>query len=726
MGFRRQAKWMSVIKNFSKTDKTILSGALLLLLALSYLLYDDSLILPHNAASSSSQAIGTIFTSDNDVRRKNVDNFVWYPGAKKDMVYNKDSIFTGDRSNADIQLNDGSVIHIQENSLVNLNLKDGQMQLDLRYGQFVGNSKNGALKVKSGDEEYTVKGTDAQFEINRSQTGALDVRVLSGNAEIDSKKGKEVLKPHESLQISKNGINKGMTEVEIRLITKDSLVLYRSTDKDPLNFQWDPRGNLDQFQIEFSKTPDFKTIAASEITDANQVNFKSALREGTYYWRVQGLDDRRKPLATSKVEKFFLSYLQAPQVLFPEKNANLKTTSLPTKDGSITGSTKIMWNADPRLAEFEWQVSKDMDFKSVTAQKNVKEKESVASNLSQNTYYLRVRGFDKDHRSSPWSEPQTFKMDIVAEAKPPPPHLLQAKVHFQIPKPEDRTPSSEAAPKLAWSDVDEASNYHWEVSRTPQFTGSTTGDTEDTRLTWPNPKPGLYYYRVYSRSDLGQLSDPSETGELEVFGGTPMMNPVTSTLVKNSDVNAVPPAKEVPVSWSSIPDAKSYVVQYDQNPDFSNPKQVESTGTQSKVTLPEPGKYFARVKAVGENGRDLTEFSSIQPMIYTFHHLLKGPDLAEPMDQTTIFMQKDTAPYTWLVWHPVNTAHEYELQVSMTPDFARPIIKKTTKDTRFLIRDRIPYGNVYWRVRAIAEDAELSSDWSGWTFTIYHQKNQGM
>src|ERR1700692_3307682 len=140
---------MSIFKKFSKTEKSILAGALLLLLVLSFLLYNDSFILPQNTTPNL-EAIGNISTSDNDVRRKNADNFIWYPGNKKDQIYNRDTIFTGDGSSADISLQDGSQIHIQENSLVNLNLKNGQMQLDLRYGQFVGDSKNGALRFRSG------------------------------------------------------------------------------------------------------------------------------------------------------------------------------------------------------------------------------------------------------------------------------------------------------------------------------------------------------------------------------------------------------------------------------------------------------------------------------------------------------------------------------------------------------------------------------------------------
>src|SRR5690606_37654201 len=126
--------WMSVLSRFSTTDRVILSGSTVVLLLLSYLLYDDSLLFPKD--TNSEPPIGVISSSANDVRRKNTGNFVWLPGNKKDQIYNRDSIFTGDGSQASIQLNDGSTIQIKENSLVNLNLKNGQMQLDLRFGQF--------------------------------------------------------------------------------------------------------------------------------------------------------------------------------------------------------------------------------------------------------------------------------------------------------------------------------------------------------------------------------------------------------------------------------------------------------------------------------------------------------------------------------------------------------------------------------------------------------------
>src|SRR5690606_8140669 len=112
------------MSNFAKTEKIIFGIALGLLVAFSYFLYDDSLLFP-KSNTQSLELIGNVSFSQNDVRRKNLDSFSWLPASRKDGVFQNDSIYTGERSEAIISLQDGSQIRIQPNSLINLNFKNG-------------------------------------------------------------------------------------------------------------------------------------------------------------------------------------------------------------------------------------------------------------------------------------------------------------------------------------------------------------------------------------------------------------------------------------------------------------------------------------------------------------------------------------------------------------------------------------------------------------------------
>ncbi|WP_413291015.1 FecR domain-containing protein [Bdellovibrio sp. HCB337] len=713
---------MSVFNRFSTTDRIILSGSVVILLALSYLLYDDSLIFPKN--TSNEPLIGTISSSNNDVRRKNSGNFIWLPGNKKDQVFNKDSIFTGDGSEAQIQLSDGSVIQIQENSLVNLNLKNGQMELDLRFGQFTGNG-NSPIRIKTGSEEYTIQGKDAKFEINRSQTGDLDVKVLSGDAEITGKNGKQKLQSNEALQITKKGIEKGQVEAKVRLITKNDIYMYRAADKLPLAFEWEGRGPIGQYEIEIAKTEDFKKVLALRTTAEQKISVKDSLKEGPYFWRVKGLDSRRKHLATSTSQKFYLSYMMPPQVVTPTDKATVKVEALSGPTG-LQANTKITWQADERHKNYQWQLSRSADFSDILVEKDAwTPKEVITPNLRSGPYFTRVRGYDKDKHPSPWSKPHAFTFEVNAEVKPPAPRLVEKRIRFQMPKTEDRAPSAANSPQMAWTDVDVAKDYRFEISKSPRFTGAQVVETENTRTTWTQYKPGKHYFRVYTRTALGQSSDPSETGVIEVYGDAPVLGGIPSTLIKETNINAVPPEKEVRVTWSSIPDAQSYLVQMDKSPTFENPVQQEVNTTDGTVRLPEPGKYFVRVKALGEGSQDMSEFSNVQDTTYVFKKTLKAPELIEPYDKTTVFLQKDMEPLIWLEWAAVQDATKYHVEVSSDASFSRIVMSKTLGETRFLVREKIPYGNIYWRIRALGPDESLNSDWADRQFMIHHQKNRG-
>jgi hypothetical protein len=132
-----------------------------------------------------------------------------------------------------------------------------------------------------------------------------------------------------------------------------------------------------------------------------------------------------------------------------------------------------------------------------------------------------------------------------------------------------------------------------------------------------------------------------------------------------------------------------------------------------------------RVKALNDSTQDMSEFSIAQNVDYVFRRMLMPPELIEPYDKTTVFLQKDMEPLIWLEWGSVPNALKYSLEVSNTENFSHVLISKTLTSTRFLVNEKIPYGNIFWRVRAIAQDEDLRSEWSPRQFIIYHQKNGG-
>jgi hypothetical protein len=200
-----------------------------------------------------------------------------------------------------------------------------------------------------------------------------------------------------------------------------------------------------------------------------------------------------------------------------------------------------------------------------------------------------------------------------------------------------------------------------------------------------------------------------------------MLNPIRSI----SSVGSEQGPKESPVTWNEVPAAKSYVVQYDTKPDFSSAKKVEVATNQGSILLPGPGKYNVRVQARDEENKALTDFSNIQQVLYSNRPPLVAPKLVEPFNNASIFLQTAQEPFIWLEWKKVPGASAYKVEVSSKEDFSDIVLSKVVPSNRYLVKERIPLGKLYWRVRAeTKEDLEIS-DWAKQNeFTLYHQKNE--
>lgn len=710
------------MSGFGKTEKSILSVALIILVAFSYFLYDDSLLFPKDQ-NNQLELIGAVAVSQNDVRRKNLDTFSWVPAAKKDNVYQNDSIYTGDRSEASVQLQDGTQIKIQPNSLITLNLKNGQMNLDLRYGNLVGTLAQGSsLTVKSGADEFKLEnsekgGSDIQF--NKSHSGTVDLKLLSGGVKYINKNKTQDLPKNAPVAVNAGDI-KQLTAPELVLLTEDNTTWVRATPQDPLPFAWEGKGNIGRYQIEIAPTEDFKNIAVKKTTSEQNLQVIEPLEPGHYYWRVKAADTNGRIAATTPFRKFTLSNISAPQITYPQQASEVKLEVLAKPQETLTSETEVQWQGPATFKSFTWQISQDPEFTTVLREAATPQLSARTPKLPSGQYWVRVRGETDKNVQSPWSEPVNFQLNLVAQTGPERPILITKDIEFRPPT-ADRLPASPEAPQLAWKPVLKSKNYHVQISKDKSFETFERLDSTNSQIEWSKFKPGKHFYRVFARGQNGILSAPSEVGSIEVTLNNPVLNPLPKLNV--IDNKAGP--RETNISWSEIPFAKSYLVQFDKSKDFKAPRQLQYNSASGKLQLPEPGQYHVRVQAVDETNEPLTGFSNIQEVLYNHRAPLTAPPLLEPFNQASIFLQTQMEPFIWLEWKKVEGATVYQLEVSDKPDFSRTLIKKSISANRYLIKERVPLGKIYWRVRAEAKETAESSEWTEKReFTIYHQKNE--
>ncbi|MBO9665632.1 MAG: FecR domain-containing protein [Bdellovibrio sp.] len=621
------------MSRLGKTEKTIFSIALLMLLAFSYFLYDDSLLFPKDR-NGQLELIGSVAVSQNDVRRKNLDTFSWRPASREDSIYENDSIFTGERSEAQIRLQDGTIIRIQPNSLITLKMKNGQMSLDLRYGNLIGEIAQGStLKIHSGGEEFNLDSSEkSKVQFKKAHTGNVDLQLLSGKINYSDKKKQAQLVKDTPVAISPKGEIKQLQKPTVELKTANNTTWMRINPDDPLPLEWIGHGDISNYDVEISATPDFKNVTVSKSTPEMKLPMTEPLEPGSYFWRVKAYD-RNGETALSEVRQMGVTHLAGPEITSPQKQAEFQMEMRVKSPEDLALATEIKWQAPPILKVFKWQVSKEERFNEVLKEGTVNGLNALTPKLPSGTYWVRVAGATEDNKVSPWSAPVSFSLNLTAKKeleRPARPELVAKDIKFKLPRTGERRPASEMAPKLEWKPVVQTKLYHVQVSKDMDFKNAKRYDVPTTSTLWSQVQPGQFYYRVYARGDNGVLSLPSDIGSILV---------------------------DAPIIKQNI--------------------------------------------------------------------ALVTPKLMEPYNNTSIFLQTEQEPFIWLEWRKVSGATNYTVEISDKEDFSNTIISTNSDKNRFLIKNRIPLGKLYWRVRAEAKDSDDKSEWTEKReFTIYHQKNE--
>lgn len=657
----------------NKTDRRILAAAMLMLAMMLYLLYDDSLILPSDD-SSNLTPIGKISQIDRDVRRKVSKKFVWRSARTKDTVHVGDSVFTGEESSVHVELKDGRTLTLQENSMIVFNTSGDQLNLDLRFGTLQG-KLDGCVKINIKGVDKEICGKDSPIEVNSD--GTVQVKVDT--------------EPKENIQW-------------VRTPQKQFLHFKNST---PLKVSWKGGKQFSRYRVQLSRQADFETIAYEEKTQKQEITTRGYPPTGTFFIRVQGDNIKGRLTGFSKTEKFDIQEIEAPLITAPVHTQKLTFKTNPDGDLLEKNQVQIQWQYFLQNARFEVEIARDDQFSQIVERHPKLSHTALLSKpLTPGQYFVRVRDMAKtDDQPRPWSSVVQFEIDYQQPAKIPAPQLLTKTIDYHAPQPEDL--------KIQWTAVEEAQQYVVEVSPTEDFSSKSTFKTVQPELKIKSLEAGKAYFRVFSSTKKGTLSDSSELGTWSVKMKRPVLRPLTPIVVQGKSSEDEGDPQAIQATWSDLKYAPSYEVQVSTDPQFKNKVRSIASAPTSKVELPRPGEYYMRVRGINKHGNPITRFSDVEKVNYTLRVPLATPVVLEPFDQATLFFQKNASPFVWLEWKQVRQAAKYHIEVALDEDFQNKVLDATTSSRRYLIRESLPATNLYWRVQAEGDDGRLS----GWTST---------
>jgi hypothetical protein len=429
---------------------------------------------------------------------------------------------------------------------------------------------------------------------------------------------------------------------------------------------------------------------------AEQLQF--ALKTGTLNEQLKGfvsLDSKpKKPVSSSRPNLA----LEPPQITYPEKDSTIFVKIDHHGQPISTNAIRISWR-QKKISRYELQISNDQDFKNLLAKQQVTAKSVNSPALSPGKYFVRVK---EATAQNAWSSTVQFQIKYSLPAQLKAPQLELPHMVYRVP---NKNPL-----RINWKAVDGAAQYEVAISNTPEFIQKTAFTATQATLTLHQFDAGRFYYRVTPMSTVNG-SGESAIGQLTIISDRPVLDPVPLRETKARDENDLGDPVDIPVSWSSNPVAKKYLIELSDTDDFKSAKKYESESPSTVVNVPKIGSYFWRVRPFDRKGKPLSDFSDNGIVHYKFKDGPLPPHLVEPLNEMTLFFQSANITPFWLEWRPSKQAANYILEVSSDKEFSNVVISQNLKTPRWLIKKKIPDGTLFWRVKTISSDNKEST-WS--------------
>jgi hypothetical protein len=161
-----------------------------------------------------------------------------------------------------------------------------------------------------------------------------------------------------------------------------------------VSFSWQNTTNAMNYQIQVDNDEDFSSPEFDNVAETTTRELVTPLTDGTYFWRVRGMNIYDTAGEWSEVRAFTVSIPPAaPTLLAPDMDVT-DTTGLPI----------FSWEVVVNGVTYQIQVDNNEDFTSPEFDNNAETTtRELVTPLENGIYYWRVRAIDKDGTLGEWS-----------------------------------------------------------------------------------------------------------------------------------------------------------------------------------------------------------------------------------------------------------------------------------------------------------------------------------
>ena len=428
------------------------------------------------------------------------------------------------------------------------------------------------------------------------------------------------------------------------------------------------------------------TFSSPEFSDRVSATHAAPakLPDGVYYWHVRAVNALGGTSGWSSTWRLTISQPLAgiPTLLLPA-DASSNATGLPT----------FTWSSVANGNTYQIQVDNDSDFSSSEFDDTAATtSRTPGTALADGVYSWRVRAANPYNTYGDWSVVRTLTVSIPPAAP-------------SLTGPDDASTDSTGTPTFTWESITNGNTYQIQVDNDSDFSSPEFDDTAATtsRTTGARLADGIYSWRVRA---IDLYSTP---GAWSIVRTVKIDVPPAAPTITAPDDAATDTTGTLAFTWESMPNARNYQFQVDNNSDFSSPEVDDTAATTSRTPALADGVYSWRVRAT--NLYDTPGDWSL-PRTITIDVPPEIPVLTSPADGAT-----DTTGTPTFTWEAATNGTTYQIQVDNDSDFSSPEFDDTAATT-----NRTPAlanGVYYWRVRAVTINGTPGA-WSteGWTLTI--------
>lgn len=633
--------------------------------------------------------IATITFKYKTAQRKFIDRVVWDRLRQNSEVYNGDTIHTSDLSEATVWFDDGTVLDLSENTMVQIFLHDnGTLAAELGEGSAtVDSSENSAgVTITAANISVDVKAGSKLFAQKSQDNKNIILNVEKGNASLESG---GIVRAGEAVNIDDEG--RKTSVISMLSPVPSSKILYFTENEYPLNFEWTGTDFTKEYVIKISTDKDFNNVVNSLQTSGIN-NLTVNLQNGTYYWKMQEVSD-------SSIEEDLCSgKFQLIQSLKPELVAPVADYKYNYRKKKP--AVRFIWSESPTATAYNFVVADNPDLRNPVIEQRTSSSSSIISTLGQGKYYWSVTPFYTINKIglANQSEVGSFIIEQRGELESPV-LMVPADGSFV-----DRT--QQKGTIFSWRSEPEASTYKLRVGTTKDFRNAiierevTTNYINISYDMLQNLATGQYFWNVVYVDSEGNSSPVSETREFYALNGTVEQR----TVFPPDGYNIwLPLLTDTRFTWKTNI-LLNHTIQISTDERFRNIvfEGQSNSSAFSGVNL-DVGTYYWRVVA-----KDSAFEAATQPKVINIVKGLDAPMLIAPTSVSNAVVRPGI-PFTFK-WTEVDGAEYYRIKIYDTSGEKVLIDENFIEGTSFeLNMDKYPEGYYKWDIQAFANENEGST-----------------